>query len=69
MMLYGSVEVRVDCGRGTYIRALARDIGAALGSAGYLAALRRTRVGPFVIGEAVELGQLTEANVGEFLRA
>lgn len=39
--------VVVDCSTGTYIRALARDLGAALGVGGHLTALRRTRVGPF----------------------
>jgi tRNA pseudouridine55 synthase len=41
------VELVVDCSSGTYIRALARDIGRALGVGGHLVALRRTRVGPF----------------------
>ena len=40
-----SISIRVVCSKGTYIRALARDIGAALGSGGHLTALRRTRVG------------------------
>ena len=39
--------MRVDCSSGTYIRALARDLGAALGVGGHLTALRRTRIGPF----------------------
>lgn len=41
----GSITIRVVCSKGTYIRALARDIGMALGSGGHLTALRRTRVG------------------------
>ena len=41
------VELVVDCSSGTYIRALARDMGRALGVGGHLVALRRTRVGPF----------------------
>ena len=41
------VELVVDCSSGTYIRALARDIGRALGVGGHLVALRRTRAGPF----------------------
>ncbi|MHB8450076.1 MAG: tRNA pseudouridine(55) synthase TruB [Mycobacteriales bacterium] len=41
------IVARVTCSSGTYIRALARDLGAALGVGGHLAALRRTRVGPF----------------------
>lgn len=40
-----SITLRIVCSKGTYIRALARDIGAALGSGGHLTALRRTRVG------------------------
>ncbi|WP_183340959.1 tRNA pseudouridine(55) synthase TruB [Microlunatus antarcticus] len=49
------LDVVVDCSSGTYIRALARDLGSALGSAGHLTALRRTRVGPFTLDEAVVL--------------
>jgi tRNA pseudouridine55 synthase len=54
------VEVVVDCSSGTYVRALARDLGAALGVGGHLTALRRTRVGPFTIDEARTLEQLAE---------
>ena len=39
------LEIRVVCSKGTYIRALARDIGSALGSGAYLTALKRTRIG------------------------
>lgn len=46
------VDVTVDCSSGTYIRALARDIGVALGCGGHLTALRRTRVGPFSVENA-----------------
>ncbi|MDJ0334737.1 tRNA pseudouridine(55) synthase TruB [Salinibacterium sp. G-O1] len=46
------LDVRVECSTGTYIRALARDLGAALGVGGHLTALRRTRIGPFTVGEA-----------------
>ena len=49
------LDVVVECSSGTYVRALARDLGAALGSAGHLTALRRTRVGPFTLAEAVVL--------------
>lgn len=52
------VDVVVDCSSGTYIRALARDIGAALGVGGHLSALRRTRVGRFDLTEAVTLAEL-----------
>jgi tRNA pseudouridine55 synthase len=46
------------CGKGTYIRALARDLGRALGSYGHVEALRRTRVGPFAEDRAVTLAAL-----------
>jgi tRNA pseudouridine55 synthase len=49
------LEVIVDCSSGTYVRALARDVGAALGTGGHLTALRRTLVGPFDVADAVDL--------------
>nr|WP_167150417.1 tRNA pseudouridine(55) synthase TruB [Lysinibacter cavernae] len=49
------LEVRVVCSSGTYIRALARDLGDDLGVGGHLTALRRTRVGPFRVSDAVQL--------------
>ncbi|MGA6126470.1 MULTISPECIES: tRNA pseudouridine(55) synthase TruB [unclassified Microbacterium] len=52
------VDVVVDCSSGTYIRALARDLGADLGVGGHLTALRRTRIGPFDVADAVT--ELTE---------
>ena len=55
---YVDIDVEVDCSSGTYIRALARDLGAALGVGGHLTALRRTRVGPFGIEQAVTLESL-----------
>jgi tRNA pseudouridine55 synthase len=45
--------IRVVCGKGTYIRSLARDIGEALGSGAYLTRLTRTRVGDFKIEECI----------------
>ena len=45
------IQIRVVCSKGTYIRALARDIGLALGSGGHLTALRRTRVGEFSLAD------------------
>lgn len=47
------VDVEVDCSSGTYVRALARDLGGSLGVYGHLTALRRTRVGAFSLDEAV----------------
>ena len=49
------MSIRVVCGKGTYIRALARDIGKALGSGAYLTALCRTRVGDVRIEDCVTL--------------
>jgi tRNA pseudouridine55 synthase len=54
------VDVEVDCSSGTYIRALARDIGADLGVGGHLTALRRTRVGGFGLDRARTLTALDE---------
>jgi tRNA pseudouridine55 synthase len=50
-----------DCGKGTYVRALARDMGRALGSAAHVIALRRTRVGPFLEEGSVCIGDLQDA--------
>lgn len=47
-----------DCGKGTYVRAIARDLGRALGCHGHVSALRRTRVGPFSLADAVTLEAL-----------
>lgn len=52
------VDVDVTCSSGTYIRAIARDLGAALGVGGHLTALRRTAVGGFTLGEAATLDEL-----------
>ncbi|WP_255396644.1 tRNA pseudouridine(55) synthase TruB [Mycobacterium sp. E3198] len=54
------VDVEVDCSSGTYIRALARDLGAELGVGGHLTALRRTRVGRFGLDRAHSLDDLAE---------
>nr|MBA2382209.1 tRNA pseudouridine(55) synthase TruB [Chloroflexota bacterium] len=51
----------VECSAGTYIRSLARDLGAAVGSAAYLGALTRTASGPFEIGAAIELEAIRAA--------
>jgi len=50
------LDVQVECSTGTYVRALARDLGAALGTGGYLTVLRRLRSGPFSETEAQPLG-------------
>jgi tRNA pseudouridine55 synthase len=54
------LDVTVECSSGTYIRALARDLGDALGVGGHLTALRRTQVGPYTLDQARTLEQLAE---------
>ena len=49
------LDVRVACSSGTYIRALARDLGESLGTGGHLTVLRRTRIGPFAVASASSL--------------
>ena len=63
------LRLRIDCGRGTYIRAIARDLGQALDVGGHLVALRRTRVGPFDARDAVTLETLRERGIDGSLRA
>ena len=64
--------LEAECGKGTYVRALARDIGRALGSAAHVIALRRTRVGPFDEAASVQLSALQEAaeagDIGQYLQ-
>jgi tRNA pseudouridine55 synthase len=54
------VDISVRCSSGTYIRAIARDVGAALGVGGHLTALRRTAVGPYGLDVARTLEQLED---------
>ena len=54
------VDVEVECSSGTYVRALARDLGVALGVGGHVSALRRTRVGPFTLAQARSLDELAQ---------
>jgi tRNA pseudouridine55 synthase len=53
-----TLRIRVVCGKGTYIRALARDIGQALGSGAFLTSLRRTRVGEVYVDDCLTLEQV-----------
>lgn len=57
---YPRLELEVRCGKGTYIRSLARDLGRRLGCGGYVEALRRTRVGPFAVEDGIAIE--TDAN-------
>jgi tRNA pseudouridine55 synthase len=54
-------EIEVECGRGTYIRSLAHDVGERLGCGAHLASLRRTRVGPFAVEAAADEAALAAA--------
>lgn len=54
------LSLRVVCGKGTYIRALVRDLGRALNSGAYLTALRRTRVGDFTIDRCIDYEHIRE---------
>ena len=62
------LKVRIDCGRGTYVRAIARDLGEALKTGGYLTELRRTRIGSFDIDQAVTLERLEKEGIEPHLR-
>jgi tRNA pseudouridine55 synthase len=55
------VDVSLRCSSGTYVRAVARDLGAELGTGGHLTALRRTAVGPFTLEDARSLDELADA--------
>ena len=54
-----TASFEVDCGKGTYIRSLARDLASALGACGYVSVLRRTRVGPFTLKQSITLDELS----------
>ena len=54
------VEIEVECGKGTYVRAIVRDLAERLGACGHVSALRRTRVGPFDEAKAITLELLEE---------
>ena len=53
-----TAEFEMVCGKGTYVRAIARDLGRLLGCYGYVTALRRTRVGPFTVADSVPYSAL-----------
>jgi len=60
-------RLRIDCGKGTYIRSIARDLGVRLGCGAYCSALRRTAVGPFTIDDAVDPDALTRETLADHL--
>lgn len=63
------VQVRVECSSGTYIRALARDLGNLLGVGGHITALRRTMVGHFDVSDANSIEELSELRLTELAAA
>ena len=63
------VKVRVECSSGTYIRAMARDLGSLLGVGGHITALRRTKVGHFDVTEANSIEELGELRLTELATA
>lgn len=54
------LKIRVECGKGTYIRALARDIGAKMNSGAYLTQLRRTKIGDYSVNEAMSIKEFED---------
>ena len=62
------LELEVDCGRGTYIRSVARDVGEALGVGGLIASLRRTRIGGYTLAGAVAPGDVDPSTIVGQLR-
>jgi tRNA pseudouridine55 synthase len=61
------LEVDVHCGKGTYIRSIARDLGSALGVGGHVTELRRLRIGPFAVEDAVSLDAAPEIVRGKLM--
>lgn len=65
------LELKVSCSKGTYVRSLAHDLGQELGCGAYLFSLRRTRVGPFGLRDALSTASISEVNkdgrVGEIM--
>lgn len=64
---YPNLELEITCGGGTYIRALARDIGEALGTGAYVQELRRTAIGPFDLSRAIALDKLSTPRLDDSL--
>ena len=62
------LELEIDCGSGTYIRSIARDIGEALGCGGLVETLVRTRIGPFTLEQAVDPADLSTESIDRHLR-
>lgn len=63
-----TITLEIDCGSGTYVRSIGRDLGALLGTGAVMSALARTAVGPFRLADAVELPSLTAGNLLDHLQ-
>ena len=61
-----NLKIKIDCGAGTYIRSLARDLGEALGVGGYCLELRRTKIGPYEVSEARKTAQINDLDIRPF---
>jgi tRNA pseudouridine55 synthase len=64
---YPELDLAIDCGSGTYVRSIGRDIGRMLGCGAVLSALVRTRIGPYRLEDAVPLEQLTSESIDRWL--
>jgi tRNA pseudouridine55 synthase len=64
---YPEIDLLIECGSGTYVRSIGRDLGQALGCGAVMSALVRTRIGPFRLEAAVTLEQLNRDTVDQFL--
>lgn len=65
--LWPALQLKIICGRGTYIRSIARDLGKRLGTGGYLTSLRRSAIGPYTISHAATLDMLRMDGVQTYL--
>jgi tRNA pseudouridine55 synthase len=65
---YPELDLDIECGGGTYVRALGRDIGAALGTAAVMSALERTAIGPFCVADALNPDKLSAENLAGHFR-
>ena len=64
---YPNFQLAIDCGSGTYVRSLGRDIGARVGSAAIMTALKRTAIGTFLVEDAIDTSVLNSENISQHL--
>jgi tRNA pseudouridine55 synthase len=65
---YPELDLEIECGSGTYVRALGRDIATALGTAAVMSSLVRTAIGPFRVEDAAALDELCPQNIAEYIQ-